>query len=72
MCVLCKYACIQNCIEGYTQVCMCGHSTVYINSMGECMVRMYFELVQYIYVCMYVCMYECVPCWLNASACRAC
>ncbi len=28
-----------------------------------------------IYVCMYVlyvCMYECVPCWLNASACRAC
>ena len=75
MCV-CKQVCIQNCIERYTHVCMCGNSTVYVYSMGECRLGICFELIQYMYVCMYVCMYECmyecVPCLLNVCACRAC
>ncbi len=49
MCVS-KQVCIQNCIERYTHVCMCGNSTVYVYSMGECRLGICFELIQYMYV----------------------
>ncbi len=48
---------------------MCEKSTVNVYSIGEWKARLcFFELAQY----MYVCMYECVPCLLNVCACRAC
>ena len=53
---VCKQVCIQNCIERYTHVCMCGNSTVHVYSMGECRLGICFELIQYMYVCMNVCM----------------
>ena len=67
---VCMYVCVYLELFRRVYVCsMCEKSTVNVYSIGEWKARLcFFELAQY----MYVCMYECVPCLLNICACRGC
>ncbi len=70
VCILCLYVCKYSELFPRVYVCsMCEKNTVNVYSIWEWKARIcFFELAQY----MYVCMYECVPCLLNVCACRAC